>query len=467
MTSRHAKTTKAVRPARAGSLAAALLLLAACAGSDDGRDDASLDATPADSQTSDDISDATDVTTTTASMTTTTFATPVTATSVTATPVTTTPVTATPVTATTSVAPAEPVRLNHIQVIGSHNSYHLVPQPALFDGIVAVSAELGRDIEYSHRTLTEQLDDFGIRQFELDVFADPDGGLYADRAANAVVGLPVESGEPALDEPGFKVMHTQDFDYETTCLTLVDCLGEISAWSDAHSSHVPIVVLVELKSLSVPEAAAEEGLELDIGLPWAVPVETTADVLRQLDDEVRAIVGPDQLLEPDDVRGDADTLVEAVEGVGWPDLDSVRGRIIVALNDEGAQRDLYIADSPVLAGRPMFTSSTPGAPDAAFLRFDDPTDPELAAAAADGYLIRTRTDSPTVDARENDVDRLEAALASGAHLLSTDYYEPSMFFDSPYVVALPDGAVARCNPVTAPVTCTPDRPAEELEPGGT
>ncbi len=76
------------------------------------------------------------------------------------------------------------------------------PQQVLFDGIVGVSADLARDIEYSHRTLTEQLDEFGIRQFELDVFADPDGGLYSSRAANPVVGLDAESGEPALDAPG-------------------------------------------------------------------------------------------------------------------------------------------------------------------------------------------------------------------------------------------------------------------------
>ena len=141
--------------------------------------------------------------------------------------------------ATSSLPAVEPVRMNHIQVIGSHNSFHLVPQPVLFEGIVAVSAELGRDIEYSHRTLTEQLVEFGIRQFELDVFADPDGGLYANRAANAVVGLAVESGEPALNDPGFKVMHTQDFDYETTCFTLVACLSEIDAWSSDNRNHVP------------------------------------------------------------------------------------------------------------------------------------------------------------------------------------------------------------------------------------
>lgn len=411
---------------------AAVLLVAAC-GSGDGDDepasvpaDSSPDATP-----TTDAPPSTTASTTTSSTTTTS-------------------------TTTTTLPVVEEIRMNHIQVIGSHNSFHLLPPPILFDGILAVSAELGRDIEYSHRTLTEQLDGFGVRQFELDVFADPDGGLYANRASNAVVGLPVESGEPVLDEPGFKVMHTQDFDYETTCLTLVGCLGEINAWSTVNPNHVPIVVLIELKSQSVPEAAAEEGLELDLDLPWAVPVETTSEVLSSLDDEVRSVFSPDRLLEPDDVRGDAATLADAVEGIGWPELASVRGQVVVVLNGAGDQRDLYIADTPVLEGRPMFTSSTPGAPDAAFIRFDDPTDSGLEAAASAGYLIRTRTDSPTVDARENDTTNRDIAFASGAHFLSTDYYEPSTHFESEYLVALPDGVVARCNPVTAPSSCSPE-----------
>ena len=341
-------------------------------------------------------------------------------------------------------------------MLGSHNSFHLVPEPTLFAGIEAVSADLARDIEYGHRTLTEQLADYGIRQFELDVFADPVGGLYANRAANAVVGLPPESGEPALDEPGFKVMHTQDFDFESTCLTLVSCLSEIDTWSTANPGHLPIMILVELKDLSVPEAAAEEGLELTIDLPWAVPVETTGEVLVALDAEIRSVFGSDRVFEPDDLRGDAATLDAAIGGTGWPAVDEMRGQVLVALNDAGAQRDLYIAESPVLEGRPMFTSSTPGAPDAAFVRFDDPFDPALDGAAAAGYLIRTRTDSPTVDARADDAASRDAALLSGAHFLSTDYYEPSSYFDSPYEVSLPGDVVARCNPVTAPPTCSDD-----------
>ena len=107
--------------------------------------------------------------------------------------------------------PDPPLALNHLQVIGSHNSFHLKPEQTLFDGITAVSAELAESIEYSHRSLTEQLEDFGIRQFGIDVFADPDGGLYATLAANAVFGLDPVAPEPELQAPGYKVLHTQDY----------------------------------------------------------------------------------------------------------------------------------------------------------------------------------------------------------------------------------------------------------------
>src|SRR5919108_2859787 len=100
------------------------------------------------------------------------------------------------------------VRLNEIQLLGTHNSYHIAPAPAML-------AQLGaraRDIEYTHRPLAEQLSRLGIRKFELDVFADPDGGRYAQPAAFRMVpGLdPVGSD---LSAPGFKVLHTQDIDY--------------------------------------------------------------------------------------------------------------------------------------------------------------------------------------------------------------------------------------------------------------
>ena len=67
------------------------------------------------------------------------------------------------------------VRLNEIQVLGTHNSYHMAPEPP----VLAWLGTRARDIEYTHRPLVEQLSQQGIRKFELDVFADPEGGRYA------------------------------------------------------------------------------------------------------------------------------------------------------------------------------------------------------------------------------------------------------------------------------------------------
>ncbi|MFT8475606.1 MAG: Ca2+-dependent phosphoinositide-specific phospholipase C, partial [Acetobacter orientalis] len=71
-----------------------------------------------------------------------------------------------------------------------------------------------------------------------------------------------------------------------------------------------------------------------------------------------------------------------------------------------------------------------------------------------GYLVRTRSDANTVEARQNDTARRDVAFQSGAQIISTDYpsFEPAPWHN--FTVAFPGGVIARCNPVTAPATCT-------------
>src|SRR3954471_7831921 len=129
------------------------------------------------------------------------------------------------------------LRLNQIQTVGSHNSYHVQAEPKLFEALKGFSADLANSVEYTHAPLDTQFDTSGVRQIELDVFADPAGGLYASRAGNAVIGAPRESVEPALATPGFKVLHIQDIDFRSTCLTFVICLTTVRDWSRAHPGH--------------------------------------------------------------------------------------------------------------------------------------------------------------------------------------------------------------------------------------
>src|SRR5262245_42657028 len=145
------------------------------------------------------------------------------------------------------------LRLNQIQVIGTHNSYHQRAPESLVRLLTARSPDLVQTLDYSHRPLAEQFDLLGIRQIELDCFADPQGGLYAQpRGAKWAVdaGLsPVPNPDPdgKLRRPGFKVMHVQDIDYCSSVPTLVDGLKQVRAWSKQHPNHVPIFILIELK----------------------------------------------------------------------------------------------------------------------------------------------------------------------------------------------------------------------------
>ncbi|HEU4409055.1 MAG TPA: Ca2+-dependent phosphoinositide-specific phospholipase C [Polyangiaceae bacterium] len=51
---------------------------------------------------------------------------------------------------------------------------------------------------------------------------------------------------------------------------------------------------------------------------------------------------------------------------GWSTVEAARGKIMLALDNENAVRDAYVAGPPPLAGQIMFTNPRPGGPEAAF-----------------------------------------------------------------------------------------------------
>lgn len=331
------------------------------------------------------------------------------------------------------------IQMNQVQYLGSHNSYHVRAQQDLFDLLLAFIPDVAPTLDYTHVPLQEQFDAQGIRQIELDVFDDPQGKLYANRAARTLFGEPAASGIAELDEPGLKVLHVQEIDFETTCYTFVSCLTQIRTWSDDHPGHLPIMVLVEAKDEAIPDP---------LSLGFVTPLPFGLDALNRIDAEIRSVFPREQLLVPDDVRGDELTLELAVLTRGWPRLSQARGKIMFALDNGGEPRELYIAGHASLEGRVLFTDSPAGTPEAAFMKRNDPlSDPgDIASLVEQGYMVRTRADADTVQARTNDTTQRDAALASGAHFISTDYPVPNPDF-SEYQVTLPGGRVARCNPV--------------------
>lgn len=351
------------------------------------------------------------------------------------------------------------LRVNNVQVVGTHNSYHLQPREPLFSALRSFDPALAAGFEYSHSPLAEQFTHEAVRQIELDVFADPQGGLYDQRRLLPLLGLPADSGIPELEEPGFKVLHVQEVDFESTCWTFVECLRQVRAWSDANPRHLPIAVLVELKDGPIPDP---------LGVGFVRPHPIGRAELDALDAEIRSVFDESRLITPDDVRGRHATLEEAVLAGGWPTLGEARGKVMFLMDNGGRYRSDYLAGHPTLRGRVLFTNASPGDPDAAFVKRNDPTGANLAEIqdlVRRGYLVRTRADADTVQARTGDTTMRDAALASGAQWVSTDYPVPgrSAAFGTDYVVQVPDGSPARCNPVNTGPHCR-NRALERLGP---
>lgn len=309
-------------------------------------------------------------------------------------------------------ASAQQLRINDIQTVGSHNSYKLAMSAMKFTLLSLARPEVAETLEYSHLLLPEQLK-LGIRKLELDVFYDPDGELFGDRAPNSQ----------------FPVLHVQDLDDRSHCRSLVHCLTILRTWSEQHPRHVPVFVSFNAKDAPIEWPGA------------LVPLEFGEDAWQAMDHELRAVLGG-KLITPAEVF--------ASGSLQWPTLDAARGRFIAILDERGEKRRGYVNDWRT---RAMFANLEPDEPGAAIMIINDPiADFErITELVRAGYIVRTRADADTLEARNNDTRRRDRAFASGAQLISTDYYLPAAHFDSDYVVRL--NGPARCNPVRVAADC--------------
>ncbi len=284
--------------------------------------------------------------------------------------------------------------MNHVQMLATHNSYHIRLEPAPIS-----------EWDYFFDPIETQLEEQGVRALELDLNYD------------------VETLE-------YQVFHIPFVDFGTTCLRFDDCLAEIRRFSDAHPGHHPMFVQIELKS------------EFD---------DTRLDArLDLIDAQIRAVFAPELLITPDDVRGTHATLREAVTTGGWPTLASARGRTMFAF-DCDRELCLRYARGGNLDGRVLFVDSVPEDGFAAVMIANGPDD-TARDLVEQGFIVRVFADSAAsvLDREGNDLD---AALATGAQIISTDF--PVARTDTDYVAAIPGGTPSRCSPVSAPLDCTP------------
>ena len=372
-------------------------------------------------------------------------------------------------------APAEEaLPINAIQVVGTHNSYALPADArtmalmaprltALMKGMATQMspeqraamedehpgslADVAKSLDYVQMPIEAQLR-MGARSLEIDLHPDPKGGAYADPLPYRMLR---EKGETDLapiyrDElakPGMKVLHVADLDFRSQCPSFRSCLTLMKQWSDSEPGHSPVFILLEPKLSG-----------LDRALPGATVVPPfDAAAFAEVDEAIRSVLGRDKVLTPDDVRGDMPTLEAAVLAKRWPTLAQARGKFVFLFLVPGMNLKAfapYIDGRPSLQGRMAFIQGRPGMAHAAFIMFDNALtrQAEIKAAVARGYLVRTRADIDTVDARNADPKRRDAALASGAQIISTDYLTAPNVYGNAYHLT-PFAGGWRCNAVVA------------------
>lgn len=346
----------------------------------------------------------------------------------------------------------ESLKLNQIQIIGSHNSYKKLPDPRVMKFLIGKKKALGKKldpsgIDYGHLPIDSQFSYYQVRGLEIDIYNDPKGGVYYKRRINAFVhGIPQKSGVEDLKHPGFKVLHIKDVDYQTNYYTFKQSLEAVKKWSDAHPNHLPIFINIETKTEG---PADRSGLLRFLGFKRAVPFDAAA--CDSMDAEVKAVFGNDlhNILTPDRLRGKYNSLDEMARNSGWPSLNECRGKIVFIIL--GGAKSLYMQNHPSGQGRAMCVYSKPGNPECAFIMMDESVRQfnDIGERVKQGYIVRTRSDIETVESRKNDPSLRDAAFKSGAQITSTDYYKPDLRLSS-FQVQWEGHHAGRVNPINCP-----------------
>ncbi|MFN8286108.1 MAG: Ca2+-dependent phosphoinositide-specific phospholipase C [Chitinophagales bacterium] len=344
------------------------------------------------------------------------------------------------------------LKLNQIQIIGSHNSYKKLPDERVMKFLLKQSKHLGKEldprgIDYGHLPFDSQFAGYNIRGLEIDIYNDPKGGLYYKRRINAFVhGVHQKSGVEELKKPGFKVLHIKDVDYQTNYYTFKESLVAVKQWSDAHPKHLPIFINLEPKTKGPGDYSK---ILRVLGFKRVAPFDAAA--CDSIDSEIKAVFGNDLngVLTPDKVRGSYASLNDMVVHNGWPALDACRGQVVFIMIGDAKKE--YLQDHENLQNRAVFTYSHPGKADCAFVMIDDALldSARITETVKQGYIVRTRSDEETRQCRSNNCNMRNAAFNSGAQITSTDYYKPDARF-SDFTVQWEQRHVARINPVTCP-----------------
>eukprot|EP01023_Acetabularia_acetabulum_P056565 TRINITY_DN6569_c0_g1_i10.p1 TRINITY_DN6569_c0_g1~~TRINITY_DN6569_c0_g1_i10.p1 ORF type:complete len:534 (+),score=76.69 TRINITY_DN6569_c0_g1_i10:25-1626(+) len=315
------------------------------------------------------------------------------------------------------------VPISRVQFISTHNSYVMQPQPWVWNVLRSninntipgfpKSSQL-KNFMVSHRPLQEQLD-MGIRQLQLDVFPDPEGGKYADRsqlkqlAQSLNIPIPQNIEIQDMYEPGYKVMHVPEFDFNSHCWLFTDCLQQIQNWSVMNKGHALITILVEIKSQPFTSLLSED-----------------KKLFEKLEQEISQVFSSEKILTVSDLQGDYDSMNAKIQKLGydaWPTLQQTQDKIMFVTVSDKNIIEQYSNAVPADNRIPLLFGYGDQDPQDGWMFVADPVKSfeVIRSKSQQGYLVSTRADKPGFEGITGDTTTRDAAFGSGAQSISTDY----------------------------------------------
>jgi hypothetical protein len=288
------------------------------------------------------------------------------------------------------------LRLNEVQVLATHNSFKAMPNMYINGFVELFGGERTRKGQYGLPKLYDQLDS-GIRGLEIDV---------------------------TMYDGKITTVHDPITDWRTNTTDFRLALEEIRLWSDNNPNHYPLNIMVQVRDQWSPfttkySALGEEGIS-------------------DLDALFEEVFGGN-IITPAIVKGDADSLREAVTTTGWPLVTDCMGKVyFTLLFSDQENLDYYVALDPEFETQNGFIMTNPKEMEienyTAVILADDPFGEGYSELVEEGYLLRTRIDEQWTHPE----DRRAAAIALGSVILATDYPKNNSYPDG-YICELKEG----------------------------
>ncbi|HAX02354.1 MAG: hypothetical protein A2Y45_03575 [Tenericutes bacterium GWC2_34_14] len=282
--------------------------------------------------------------------------------------------------------------LDEIQMLASHNSYKKTGSDIgkFFIGLGDSFAE-ARALKYGYQNLTEQFE-VGIRSMEFDL---------------------------RKRKSSFVLTHVPLVDNSSVAPDFAMALEEINLYSENNPTHIPIVILLEIK---------EDWMILDHALQ-----DISREELIELDELLENKLGT-HLYKPSDFMQDGLSIRETILNHGWPTVTSLLGKVIFVLHPNNMNQAYLDIDSS-LETQSMFIGSYADELETDYASFvvQNEVDVNLISSlVSNQYIVRTRIDESLLF----DQDRMDEAIISGAQILTSDFTKGRKDLDQDEMITL-------------------------------